>query len=78
MGPPVPEELNVATGALGFQERDKPCQWPSDLSVLCEALRNPTPPWTSFAPRQVMCVTTDCGLPYGHCGLAAGPWPWKV
>jgi hypothetical protein len=66
MGPPVPEELNVATGALGFQERDKPCPWRSDLSRLCAALRTPTPPWTPSKPRQMMCATPDCRRCHGQ------------
>jgi SAM domain (Sterile alpha motif) len=28
--------------------------------------------------KQLKCSNPEFGWPNGHCGLAAGPWPWEV
>ena len=53
--------------------------FPLDLSVLCEALSTPTPPWTPSLPRQMMYATPlTVGRRHGRCGLAAEPGPREV
>ena len=78
MGLPVWQELKVATGVLGFQGRDKPCRWRSDLSGLCEALRTPRHLDILACPTDDAWPSLIAGRPYGRCGLAAEPGPRQV